>query len=122
MAIELSHDRDWSPRLGDDLVGFTVEARDGRVGKVIWVNYAGSCMVASIGWWPLNRPRLVPASAVAEIDARAKRVLVRVTKDDVMRAPTYEGDLGVDEGHESEAERYYAGRMADPRATRRDDG
>jgi len=115
MATELSNDLNRG-RLGDELVGFAVDARDGRVGKVERVNYEGTCMAVTTRRWPSRRRHVVPASAVASIDPGQKIVYVRTSKRDILSGPAYDDGAGIDEDRETEAEGYYA-RHADDRET-----
>ena len=115
MATELSNDLNRG-RLDDELVGFDVDARDGRVGKVERVNYEGTCMVVTTRRWPSRRRNVVPASAVASVDPGRRVVYVRTSKREIVSGPGYEDGVGVDEDRELEAEGYYA-RHADDRET-----
>lgn len=94
--------------LGDDVAGFAVEARDGRVGKIDRVNYEKTCMVVRTRRWPFLRRHLVPASAVASVDRERRVVYVRTNKRDILNGPAYDDVAGVDEEQEADAEGYYA--------------
>ncbi len=107
MTTELSNDVNRG-RLGEDLVGFAVEARDGRVGKVDRVNYEQTCMVVTTGRWPSRRRHVVPASDVASVDLGRRVVLVQPSKREILSGPTYDDGAGIAEDRETEAEGYYA--------------
>jgi hypothetical protein len=102
--------------LGEDLVGFAVDARDGPVGKVDRVNYKRTCMVVTTRRWPSRRRHVVPASSIANVDAERRVVFVRTSRREIVSGPTYDDGAGIDEDGETEAEGYYA-RHVDARET-----
>ena len=113
MASELWKHRDATDRLHDDVVGFTVEALDGRVGKVDRVNYKGTCIVLQKGRWPFGGKQVIPGFAVREVDSRRKTVFIDVERDDIENAPKYDESAGVDEECEKRVESYYAALLTD---------
>jgi hypothetical protein len=89
----------WSFRdesAGDvDIVGFTVEASDGKAGKVDDADYdVGSCCVVIDTGGFRGHKVLLPAGLVEAIDLESETIHVRVAKDDVKGAPDYD-PLGV---------------------------
>jgi hypothetical protein len=112
MATELSNDLDRG-RLGNDLVGFAVDARDGCVGKVERVNYQRTCMVVTTGRWLFRRRHVVPTSAVASVDPGRRVIYVRTSMREILGGPTYDDGAGIDEDRETEAEAYYAPHAGD---------
>ena len=115
MGPEISSDSNRA-RVGDDMVGFAVDARDGRVGKVDLVDYQRTCMVVTTRRWPFRRRHVVPASAVASVDPGRRVVYVRTSMRDILSGPPYDGGAGLDEDGELEAEGDYA-RDAEDRET-----
>jgi hypothetical protein len=85
----------WSFRdevAGDiDLVGFTVQADDGKVGKVDEASHtAGSCCVVVDTGGLRGHKVLLPAGLVEEIDPSSESVHVRLSKAEVKEAPEYD--------------------------------
>ena len=99
-------------RLGDNLEGFTIEGRDGKVGKVDHVNYAGTCLTAALGGLLKKERHVIPAGAVKEIDFDTETVYVTVTRDEVGASPNYDPHSGVDENCEAKVEEYYTQLLA----------
>jgi hypothetical protein len=78
--------------LGRDLVGYDVEATDGSIGKIDEASneVGGSYLVVDTGFWIFGKKRMIPAGVVDTIDDEAKKVFVRLTKDDIKSAPDFE--------------------------------
>ena len=85
-----------------DLVGYDVEATDGRIGKIDEATYdAGSAfLVVDTGFWIFGKKRLIPAGVVDSLDATDRKVFVRMTKDEIKSAPDFE------EQHRADRELY----------------
>jgi hypothetical protein len=92
--------------LSDEVVGFEVVGRDGRIAKVDHVSYGGTCVVVSTGRL-LGKKYVVPAWAVERTDHEARTVSVDLTKDDVERSPEYDDHLGFDDECEARVGAYY---------------
>src|SRR3954470_6291952 len=86
--------RPGSPIQGTDVTGFDVEATDGSLGKVDKATYEtdGSYLVVDTGWWIFGKKRMVPAGLVDRVDPDARKVYLRVSKDEVKNAPDYDPD------------------------------
>ena len=85
----------WSFRdeaAGDiDMVGFTVEAEDGKAGKVDEASHAaGSCCIVVDTGGLRGHKVLLPAGLVEEIDPGSESVRVGLSKSDVKDAPEYD--------------------------------
>ncbi len=93
MASELWKDSNRG-RLRDDVVGFSVDAPDGPVGKVERVDDERARMVATTRRWPVRRRNALPASAVVSVDRERRVVYVRTSKRDILRWPPYDGGAG----------------------------
>ena len=78
--------------LDRDLVGFDVEAVDGKIGKIDEdSNETGSAyLVVDTGFWIFGKKRLIPAGVVDRIDDVDRTVFVRMTKDQIKSAPDFE--------------------------------
>jgi hypothetical protein len=103
---------DWTTRtnlakLGDELVGYRVEGRDGAVGRIEHITYDKSCVVVHTRLRLFGVSHVVPALAVQGIDAGKKRVFLDLTEDEVKGAPEYDSQLGVDEDCQNRVESYY---------------
>ena len=106
----------WSyrPDVGYDdttkLAGFHVEALDGRIGRIAETGRQATSdyLVVATGPWFHDRHVVLPAGAVARIDAARRTVLVDRTRQQIRDAPTADAALGHhDRGHLEELERYY---------------
>lgn len=77
---------------GGDVVGYDVEASDGKIGSIDEAtNEAGaSYLVVDTGFWIFGKKRLVPAGVVERVDADDRKVYVRMTKDEIKSAPDFE--------------------------------
>jgi len=75
-----------------DLVGFDVEAVDGRIGDIDEAtNEAGSAyLVVDTGFWIFGKKRMIPAGVVERIDDTDRKVFVSMTKDQIKSAPDFE--------------------------------
>jgi hypothetical protein len=88
--------------LDRDLVGYDVEAVDGKIGKIDEdSNETGSAyLVVDTGFWIFGKKRLIPAGVVDRIDDVDRSVFVRMTKDQIKSAPDFE------EQHRTDRELY----------------
>jgi hypothetical protein len=78
--------------LDRDLVGYDVEAVDGKIGKIDEASdEAGSAyLVVDTGFWIFGKKRLIPAGVVDRIDDTDRKAYVRMTKDQIKSAPDFE--------------------------------
>jgi hypothetical protein len=94
-----------------DLVGFDVEATDGRIGDIDEAtNEAGSAyLVVDTGFWIFGKKRMLPAGVVSGVDADEKKVFVSLTKDQVKQAPDYDAGRHRDDeaGYHDDVGGYY---------------
>ncbi|GAA2437833.1 PRC-barrel domain containing protein [Streptomyces lavendulocolor] len=76
------------------LVGYDVEATDGRIGKVDehTVEAGSAHLLVDTGPWILGRRVLLPAGTVTEIDLETFTVRVDRTRDEIKNAPEYRPD------------------------------
>jgi sporulation protein YlmC with PRC-barrel domain len=78
---------------GAELMGYGLEAPDGEIGHVedllvddeSWA--IADMVVDTRKWFPGGKRVLVPPTAVAEIDRPAKKVRVRLTREEVRNSP-----------------------------------
>jgi hypothetical protein len=81
----------WS---GVDLVGFSVEALDGSIGKIDEAsNEVGTqYVVDDTGPWIFGKKMLLPAGIIDAVDLDDTTVYVQRTKDEIKSAPQYDAD------------------------------
>ena len=74
-----------------DLVGHTVEAIDGRIGRVDDASgdTSSCCLVVAVGHLA-RRKVAIPAGFVSGIDETSSKVYVNATKEEIREAPEYE--------------------------------
>jgi hypothetical protein len=88
-------------RLGQiDLTGFTVEARDGAIGRVDRAtrDVASSYLVIDPGpAMPLGRRVVLPAGLVDTVDLDDRRLAVSVGRNEILSAPEYDPARPFDE-------------------------
>jgi hypothetical protein len=77
---------------GADLTGFTVEATDGRIGKID--KHSGEAgagyIVVDTGVWIFGKHVLLPAGLISSIDVTGQVVHVDRTKDEIKDAPEFD--------------------------------
>jgi hypothetical protein len=75
-----------------DLEGFDVEATDGSIGKVDEATFdvGSSYIVVDTGPWIFGKKVLLPASAIHRLDMDARKVFVRLTKDQIKNSPEFD--------------------------------
>jgi hypothetical protein len=77
---------------GSNVVGYSVEALDGRIGKIDDASDEADAahLVVDTGFWIFGKKRLIPAGSVTGVDDLGRRVLVNMSKDQVRDAPDWE--------------------------------
>jgi hypothetical protein len=97
-----------------DVTGFSVEAVDGRLGKVDEASLepGSSHLVVDTGPPLFGRKVLLPASLVTEIDRDDETVHVGCSESQVKNAPEFDGDRYRDPVYRDQIAAYYsAGRV-----------
>jgi hypothetical protein len=96
-----------------DLIGFSVEARDGEIGTVHEAAYdvGNSYLVVDTRRWVATEMAVLPAGVIVLIDAEAERVYVGPNKDEIEAAPTFGASSSVDDAYRRRLEAYYRARM-----------
>ena len=91
------HDTSWTT--GADVVGYSVEAIDGSIGKVDEAsNEVGSSyIVVDTGPWIFGKKVMLPAGIIQNVDRHDEKVFVNRTKDEIKNAPEYDSDRYEDE-------------------------
>jgi len=79
---------------GQSLAGYTVEAKDGTVGRVDrQADPSGMRhLVVDTGVWVFGKSVLVPVGLIAGIDAQARKITVVCSKDEIKSAPRFKTD------------------------------
>lgn len=92
-----------------DLVGFSVEAVDGSIGKIDEATYeAGSSyIVVDTGPWIFGEKVVLPAGVITSVDYENEAVLVNRTKGEIKEAPPFEESAYRDPDYHSELGTYY---------------
>jgi hypothetical protein len=87
----------WSE--GGDVVGYDVEATDGRIGTVDEATSETdrSYVVVDTGFWIFGKKRLFPAGLVTSVDHDARTVTVSLSKSQVKAAPDYDESAAHDD-------------------------
>ena len=82
-----------------NLVGFSVEATDGGIGKVDEATgEAGrSQLIVDTGPWIFGKKVLLPAGVVDRVDLDAETVFVNRTKDEIKNAPEFDETMHRDD-------------------------
>jgi hypothetical protein len=94
-----------------DVTGWSVEARDGGIGKVDEATneVAGSFIVVDTGPWIFGKKVLLPAGVVERLDPDTETVFVNRTKDEIKNAPEYDPDRGLTDAYRNDVGGYYSG-------------
>jgi hypothetical protein len=92
------------------LVGFSVEATDGGIGKIddATGDVGRSHLIVDTGPWIFGKKVLLPAGVVERVDLDAETVFVNRTKDEIKNAPEFDADeLRDDEAYRGRVGSYY---------------
>lgn len=92
-----------------DLDGFSVEARDGDLGKVDQATYEDgeSFLVVDTGPLIFGKKVLVPAALVENVDTVAQKIEVALAKDQLENAPEVDETRVADASYRAEVARHY---------------
>jgi hypothetical protein len=88
-----------------DLSGFTVEATDGKIGKVD--ESGGSYVVVDTGPWIFGKKVMLPAGVIRDVDLDAETVFVNRTKDQIKDAPEFDETTYRDDAYRNELSGHY---------------
>ena len=92
-----------------DLTGFTVEAKDGSIGKVdeATKEARGSFIVVDTGPWIFGKKVMLPAGLIREIDPDTETIFVDRMKDEIKNAPEFDEQRYREQGYRDELGEYY---------------
>jgi hypothetical protein len=95
-----------------DLTGFTVEAIDGKIGKVDEATYdvGSSYIVVDTGPWIFGKKVMLPAGVIQNIDPDTETIFVQRTKDEIKNAPEFDEQKYRDQHYRDQLGDYYSGR------------
>lgn len=93
---------------GSSLIGFAVEAIDGKVGTIdeASIDTDSSHLVVDTGFWIFGTRRLIPAGVVAYVDPEARSVAISLTKAQVKDAPDWDHAHAADHSDQTWRDRY----------------
>jgi hypothetical protein len=95
-----------------DLIGFSVEARDGGIGKIDEATdeTGRGHLIVDTGPWIFGKKVMLPAGVVERVDMDAETVFVSRSKDEIKSAPEFDADaIADDEQYRSRLGGYYGG-------------
>ena len=92
-----------------DVTGFSVEALDGKIGKVDEAtnDVTGSYIVIDTGPWIFGKKVLLPAGVIRDVDLDTETVYVNRTKEQIKNAPEFDEDTYRDDTYRSQVGSYY---------------
>ncbi|WP_329439453.1 PRC-barrel domain-containing protein [Streptomyces sp. NBC_01426] len=95
---------------GTDLVGFDVEATDGKIGSVDeeTSEVGAAHIVVDTGFWIFGKHVLLPAGTIHRIDLQERKIHAAKTKEEIRNAPEYDKDKHRDDAaYRVEIGQYY---------------
>lgn len=107
-TVEIWTYRD-SSYVSSDLVGYSVEAIDGHIGKIdeasseVDLNY----IVVDTGPWIFGKKVLLPAGVISNVDHENETVHVNRTKEQIKSSPELGSDNYRDQDYQNEIGMYY---------------
>jgi hypothetical protein len=93
----------------NDLVGFSVEALDGSIGKIDEASNqtSSSYIVVDTGPWIFGKKVMLPAGVIRNVDLDTETIFVNRTKDEIKNAPVFDESLRETDTYRSELASYY---------------
>lgn len=91
------------------LVGYDVEATDGKIGSVDEESHAvgDSHLVVDTGFWIFGKKVVMPASTILRIDPQEKKVFLARTKEEIKNAPEFDESTYKDSAYRAQVGDYY---------------
>ena len=99
-------DETWA---GVDLVGFSVEALDGSIGKIDKASndVGAGYIVVDTGPWIFGKKVMLPAGVVRDVDLDTETVFVNRDKEQIKNAPEFDEKKFRDNAYRDELGGYY---------------
>ena len=104
-------DVEWSTA---NLVGFEVEATDGKIGKVDEHTQdvqAQGFIVVDTGPWIFGKNVMLPAGIIQSVDLDVEKVYVNRTKDEIKNSPEFDENTFRDQPYRDSVSSYYGDSM-----------
>jgi hypothetical protein len=94
---------------GLSLIGYDVEATDGKIGSVDEESNAvgDSYLVVDTGFWIFGKKVVLPASTVTQVDPQEKKVYLARTKEEIKAAPEFDESAYKEPGYRQQVGDYY---------------
>jgi hypothetical protein len=95
-----------------DVVGYSVEATDGGIGKIDEATYdvGSSYLVVDTGPWIFGKKVMLPAGVIDRVDHEDEAVFVNRTKEEIKDAPEFDQSSYTSDEYRDELGGYYGGR------------
>ena len=95
--------------MGTDVVGYSVEALDGGIGKVDEASdeVGASSIVVDTGPWIFGKKVILPAGVIDRVDREDETIYVNRTKDQIKDAPELGEGMEGDGAYRDELGTYY---------------
>lgn len=109
-----SDQADWN--VDQDVVGYHVEASDGRIGKIDEASTAvdASYLVVDTGPWIFGKKVMLPAGIINRVDNAERTVFVNCSKDQIKSSPEFDASTYSTADYRDQLGGYYSsGRGAD---------
>jgi hypothetical protein len=97
---------------GIDLVGFSIEATDGGIGKIdeATEEMGRSHLIVDTGLWIFGKKVMLPAGVIDRVDLDTETVFVNRSKDEIKNAPEFVPETSRDdEDYRNRLGGYYGG-------------
>jgi len=92
-----------------NLVGYTVEARDGKIGKIDEASdeVGASYIVVDTGPWIFGKKVLLPAGVIDRVDHNDEKVYVSRSKDSIKDSPEFDPETYHEDTYRKSVGSYY---------------
>jgi hypothetical protein len=96
---------------GAELVGFSIEATDGGIGKIDegTEEMGRTHLIVDTGPWIFGKKVMLPAGVVDRVDLDTETVFVRCSKEQIKSAPEFVPERLDDEEYRDRIGGYYSG-------------
>ncbi|MFI6393174.1 PRC-barrel domain containing protein [Nonomuraea sp. NPDC050540] len=94
---------------GVSLIGFDVEATDGKIGSVDEESSAvgDSYLVVDTGFWIFGKKVVMPASTITRVDTQEQKVYLARTKEEIKDAPEFDENTYREPDYRQQVGDYY---------------